>query len=195
VITGLVMAGVQGGLIGSLSRRFGEARLVAVGALFLAGALVVFADTRQLALLAVALAFLGLGMGLTHPSLQSLASRGAAPGRQGATMGVYQSAGSLARIAGPPVAGFLYDAHGISVPFLAAAGLSLLAFVVAVVWQARDFVREATLTFRQAGLRGTLQRYGWKLFAFFFLFYLVRDATLYIVLPYLAARGVLSFWR
>jgi hypothetical protein len=93
------------------------------------------------------------------------------------------------------VAGFLYDARGIAVPFLAAAGLSLLAFGVAVVWQARGFVREATLTFRQGGFRGTLQRYGWKLFAGFFLFYLVRDVTLYIVLPYLAARGVLSLWR
>jgi len=88
-----------------------------------------FASTRHIALVVAALAFLGLGMGLTHPSLQSLASRGAAPGRQGATMGVYQSAGSLARILGPPVAGFLYDAQGIAVPFLAAAGLSLLAFV------------------------------------------------------------------
>ena len=56
-------------------------------------------------------------------------------------------------------------------------------------------MHEATLTFRQAGLRGTLKRYGWKLFAGFFLFYLVRDVTLYIVLPYLAARGVLSLWR
>jgi predicted MFS family arabinose efflux permease len=193
--TGLVMAGVQGGLIGRLSRRFGEARLAALGALSLAVALVVFATTWQLPLLVASLAFLGLGMGLTHPSLQSLASRGAAPGRQGATMGVYQSAGSLARIVGPPFGGFLYDSHGISIPFLAAAGLSLLAFAAMLSWSARGFVREATLTFRQGGLRGTLQRYGWKLFAGFFLFYLVRDVTLYIVLPYLAARGVLSLWR
>jgi MFS family permease len=193
--TGLVMAGVQGGLIGPLSRRFGEVRLVALGALCLAGALALFASTHELALLVVALSSLGFGMGLTHPSLQSLASRGAAPGRQGATMGVYQSAGSLARIAGPPLAGLLYDVHGIAVPFLAAAGLSLLAFVVAVVWRARGFVHEATLTFRQGGLRGTFDRYGWKLFAGFFLFYLVRDVTLYMILPYLAARGVLSLWR
>jgi MFS family permease len=110
-------------------------------------------------------------------------------------MGVYQSAGSLARIVGPPVAGFLYDVQGIGVPFVAAATLSLLAGVVAATWQARGFVREATLTFRQGGIKGTLQRYGWKLFAFFFLYYLVRDVTLYIVLPYFAARGVLSLWR
>jgi hypothetical protein len=58
----------------------------------------------------------------------------------------------------------------------------------------RAFVREATQTFREAGLRGTLRRYGWKLVAAFFLFYLVRDLTLYVLLPYLAARGVLSLW-
>jgi len=193
--SGLVMAGVQGGLIGPLTRRFGEARLVALGALALGGALVVFASTPHLGLLVASLAFLGFGMGLTHPSLQSLASRGAAPGRQGATMGVYQSAGSLARIVGPPTAGFLYDVQGIGVPFLAAAALSLLACGVAATWQASGFVREATLTFRQGGFRGTLKRYGWTLFAGFFLFYLVRDATLYLLLPYLAARGVLSLWR
>lgn len=59
----------------------------------------------------------------------------------------------------------------------------------------RAFLREATQTFREGGFRGTLRRYGWKLFAAFFLFYLVRDVTLYVVLPYLAARGVLSLWR
>ena len=124
--TGLVMAGVQGGLIGPLSRRFGEARLVALGALALGGALVVFASTSQLrARSSPRSRFLGFGMGLTHPSLQSLASLGALPGRQGATMGVYQSAGSLARIAGPPFAGFLYDVYGGAVPFLAAAALSI----------------------------------------------------------------------
>jgi len=194
-LVGLVMAGVQGGLIGPLSRRFGEARLVAGGALMLAAALAVFARTPHTAVLVGSLALLGFGMGLTHPSLQSLASRGARAGRQGATMGVYQSAGSLARIAGPPLAGLLYDARGASVPFLAAAGMALAAFGVAASWSARGFVREATLVFREGGFRGTLRRYGWKLFAGFFLFYLVRDVTLYILLPYLAARGVISLWR
>jgi hypothetical protein len=54
--------------------------------------------------------------------------------------------------------------------------------------------REATVTFREGGFKGTLRRYGWKLFALFLGFYLIRDVTLYIVLPYLAARGLLAFW-
>jgi hypothetical protein len=58
----------------------------------------------------------------------------------------------------------------------------------------RAFIREATRTFRAGGFRGLLRVYGWKLLVAFTLFYLVRDVTLYILLPYLAARGLLSIW-
>lgn len=57
------------------------------------------------------------------------------------------------------------------------------------------WIREATATFREAGFKGILRAYGWKLLAAFVLFYLVRDVTLYVVLPYLAARGLLSIWK
>ena len=59
----------------------------------------------------------------------------------------------------------------------------------------RGWLRDATATFRKEGFRGILRAYGWKLFAVFVLFYLIRDVTLYIVLPYLAARGLWSLWR
>jgi hypothetical protein len=57
------------------------------------------------------------------------------------------------------------------------------------------WIREATATFRTAGFRGILSTYGIKLLVAFVLFYLVRDVTLYIVLPYLAARGLLALWK
>ncbi len=57
------------------------------------------------------------------------------------------------------------------------------------------WIREATTTFRKAGFKGILRAYGFRLVAAFVLFYLVRDITLYIVLPYLAARGLLSLWK
>ena len=43
--------------------------------------------------------------------------------------------------------------------------------------------------FKEGGLRGLFRRYGWKLFAAFFLFYLIRDLTLYVLIPYLIFRG------
>jgi hypothetical protein len=34
------------------------------------------------------------------------------------------------------------------------------------------------------GIRHFIKQKGWKFFVAFFLFYLVRDATLYIIIPY-----------
>ena len=45
---------------------------------------------------------------------------------------------------------------------------------------------------RKSGWRGALRFYGWKIFLLIFVFYLVRDITLYIVLPWLIARGVIT---
>ena len=42
---------------------------------------------------------------------------------------------------------------------------------------------------RDAGWKGLFNRYGWKLFAGFIAFYLVRDTFLYILLPYLIFKG------
>ena len=50
-------------------------------------------------------------------------------------------------------------------------------------------VREAKDTFKASGLKGVIRRYGWKFFAVFFAYYLIRDITLYVLLPwYLASK-------
>ncbi len=45
---------------------------------------------------------------------------------------------------------------------------------------------------KESGWKGLFQRYGWKLVVGFILFYLVRDVTLYIVLPYFILKGSCS---
>lgn len=135
-LMGTVMVLVQGGLIGPLSRRCGEVRLVILGGAAMSMALLTMAESRHLGPLVAALVALALGMGVSSPSLSSLASRGARPERRGATLGIYQSAGSLARVVGPPVAGWTYDALGIQVPFISAAALALLATLGALAWRA-----------------------------------------------------------
>lgn len=52
----------------------------------------------------------------------------------------------------------------------------------------RISLHEARMAFRQGGIKGILKTYGWKAFAIFFVFYLVRDVILYILIPYLVAR-------
>jgi hypothetical protein len=41
---------------------------------------------------------------------------------------------------------------------------------------------------RKEGLRALFQRYGWKLVAGVFCYYLIRDLTLYVLLPFLLLK-------
>lgn len=193
-LMGIVMVIVQGGLIGRLSAWAGETRLIIAGTLVMAIALLLVGSSLQLAPLYIGLALLALGSGVTNPSLSSLASHGAAPDRRGATMGVYQSSGSLARVAGPVLAGYTYDHFGNGRPFLVAAGLMALAFWGTTLWYAGSSagMKEAVAVFKRTGLKGLGRTYGWKVVAVFFIYYLIRDLTIYVLLPWLAAKGILA---
>ena len=124
---GLVMAFVQGGLIGKVSRRVPEIQLVGGGTFFSAVALGLFALAVSPRGILAALTLMALSHGFVQPSLSSLASRGAPDEQRGATMGVFHSAGSLARVIGPPTAGWVYDRIGISSPFWLGAAVLLVA--------------------------------------------------------------------
>lgn len=127
-IMGVIMAGVQGGLIRRLAPRYGEAALIAVGTATCAVALVGFSYAPSILVFLLSLCLLAIGHGMLHPSLSSLASLGAHPSRRGMTMGVFQSASSLARVAGPPAAGWLYDHAGHRAPFLVASSILIACF-------------------------------------------------------------------
>lgn len=47
---------------------------------------------------------------------------------------------------------------------------------------------EVKKVFREGGIKGVIQRFGWKIFAAFFVYYLIRDVTLYILLPWYLAN-------
>ncbi len=47
---------------------------------------------------------------------------------------------------------------------------------------------EVRVTFKESGMKGVVRRFGWKIFAIFFVYYLVRDSILYILIPYLIAK-------
>src|SRR5207249_1352084 len=103
---GLLSAVLQGGLIGSLTRRFGEERLLLCGLALIAIGLLVLPAARTVAVLLLAVSALALGIGLTQPSLNSLISRRAGREEQGEVLGVSQSVGSLSRVLGPAAAGY-----------------------------------------------------------------------------------------
>jgi MFS family permease len=114
---GIIGAIVQGGAIGRLVKMMGETRLITLSliltAISLAG-LPFIKGTAQLSwkvllgaqglpwiIMLVALGLLSIGTSLTRPPLFGLLSNLTPQHEQGATIGVAQSAGSLARIIGP----------------------------------------------------------------------------------------------
>jgi MFS family permease len=137
---GVVGAFVQGGMIGRLVQRWGEARVIAISLLltglslapmpFLHGSsdlswnILVRADGLPWLGLLVALAVLSIGSSLTRPPLFGLLSSLTSAAEQGATIGVAQSAGSLARILGPIYAAPLLDRH-LALPYLSCAILAI----------------------------------------------------------------------
>lgn len=50
-------------------------------------------------------------------------------------------------------------------------------------------LREIKATFKEAGLKGVIEKYGWKLFLAVFVYYLIRDLTLYVLIPYIILKG------
>ena len=134
---GIVSTICQGLIAGRLARRFGEARVLAVGCLiFGAGLVGQVAASRLLpdaeALVPVIMAAGAFGMAMTMPNISALISRSVDPDRQGAMLGLNMAASSSARIFGPIAAGALFSGLGHDWPFLIGAALTVPAAVMAI---------------------------------------------------------------
>ena len=124
---GVVQVALQGGLVGVLARRFGEAKLLVAGCLIATlslGSVPMVRSWGALYLVAFGLAVSG---GLAQPSVASLISRAARADTQGGSLGVSQSAASLARVVGPVLAGAMFQQLSPGAPYLLAAALALAA--------------------------------------------------------------------
>jgi len=127
---GVLSAVMQGGLIGVLSRKFGEERLMLAGLGLIAIGLLVLPLAHDVPVLLVAVSGLAIGMGAMQPSLNSLISKSVAADEQGEVMGVSQSVGSLSRVLGPLIAGWLFAGLGRNSPYIWGAVLVLGALMV-----------------------------------------------------------------
>ena len=122
---GIIVAGMQGGAIGPLTKRFGERTIaLAAGILF----------AVSLAMLALATAdwhiWFGLvpfaiGVGLFNPTVSSMVSQTASANERGAVMGQYQSASAMGRFFGPAMSGLLYSKISMAAPFALGAVIML----------------------------------------------------------------------
>ena len=150
VFCGLISAFVQGGMIGRLVKVFGEPKLICISLVMTGTSLVLLplihgdgplhwsavfhlSDKPWVAMLAV-LVLLSLGSSLSRAPLFGLLSNLTPATEQGATIGVAQSAGALARIVGPIFAATLYGLNDSTraLPYLICGSIAILAGLLTV---------------------------------------------------------------
>jgi MFS family permease len=129
---GVIVAAIQGGLIGRLAKAVGEKTLVTIGtASYTLGLALVPSVWRVPMLYAVAF-FISIGTGLCYPSLTSMVTKASPPNEHGSMLGIAAGVGSLARFIGPIFMGFLYDLAQARGAFYGGAVLTAAAFLVSI---------------------------------------------------------------
>ena len=129
MVSGILGAVVQGGLIRRLAPRFGERKLLLSGIFINIFAMGLFPFSPNFTfyfLLAIPIA---LGSSLVNPSLSALISKNASAQEQGSTLGISQGLSSLARATGPFL-GLLSFGVSPELPYLFASCISLILFLL-----------------------------------------------------------------
>jgi predicted MFS family arabinose efflux permease len=126
---GVIVVVVQGGLIGPLTRRVGEKRLLVAGIALQAVSLAWLPFASGTPGLLLATAPLAVGSGLSSPAMTSLLSRFTRAEDQGGTLGIGQSAAAVGRVVGP-VSGTWTFAQWNPAPYLGGAALMAVAAMI-----------------------------------------------------------------
>jgi MFS family permease len=131
-VSGLVSSPTQFFLTGTLSRRFGEARMLAVGMVGTVAAMIAipFADGHWPTY--ALMAGMALCSSVAFPNSGALMSRSIDEHSQGQIMGLNNACGAFARFAGPSGAAFVYSAISVDGPYFLGALVVAPAILLAL---------------------------------------------------------------
>ncbi len=126
---GIISAGIQGFAIGKIVDRFGEKKI------FLAGAAasiigLLFITKVSLLMVFIGMTVYSIGNSVLLPVLQALVSENSSSFDQGGNLGLLQSFGSIGRIFGPVVSGFLYENYSPFASFYMSVIIFFLIFLI-----------------------------------------------------------------
>jgi MFS family permease len=127
---GIIGALTQGG-VRPLVKRLGEPKLIAVSLFLAAVGVGLIPFVSGWGLLFVALGIFSIGSSMTRPPVFGMISNLTPAHEQGATMGVAQGTGSLARIVGPVFATGVFQ-YNPSIPYVVCAVLCFVTSFVAL---------------------------------------------------------------
>ncbi len=129
-----ITTGLTSSQMGRLTIRFREGSLITVSFLFYAIALMIIPVVPRLALYLIPAFIYGLGHGMNIPSIMSLMAGYAPLEQRGILMSVNGMVLRLGQTLGPLVMGLAFVLWGSSGPFVSGAGLSLVVFIVGVLF-------------------------------------------------------------
>ena len=136
--SGFVGIILQGGLIGRLVKKFGEARLIRISWLFsVAGYALLALPSHLWPLLAVA-TLVTIGHGSCRPVLTSLITQNAGRDEQGVVLGLTQSLNAVAQTLSPILGGFLIGEGQLAAWTWVAAATAAVGLVLSFSGRARE---------------------------------------------------------
>jgi DHA1 family tetracycline resistance protein-like MFS transporter len=122
---------LQGGLIGRLVKKFGEARLIVAGFLAAAIAYGFLGFVYTVPMLIVTATISSFGNGLLRPTITSRITQSVGRHEQGVALGISQSLASIAMVLAPPTGGALIDHLWLAPWALVCAGVAAIGLLVA----------------------------------------------------------------
>ncbi|WP_010677910.1 tetracycline resistance MFS efflux pump [Bacillus timonensis] len=135
MIMGLAGAIVQGGLVGRLTKRFGEGFVIQIGIFISALGFFLILYTKDFLTAAIYLTVFGVGNGVIRPAVSALLTKRSKTGH-GSVTGLLSSFDSLGRILGPVLGGWLYT-FSLGLPYISGIFLSAVAFVLFKIYSAK----------------------------------------------------------
>lgn len=129
-VVGVFIVITQVGIIGFLTKRFSEKRLMLIGVPVVALAIFAYPFAENTLWLYALIPVLAIPQGVTFASIAALVSKGVSQEEQGAALGINGSLMALAQGIIPLIAGIGTGVIGLTSPFIAGAVLVMCAWVV-----------------------------------------------------------------
>ena len=144
IYIGLVQIIMQGFLINTLSKKFGDQKLITLGPILMALGTFLMPSIQNVIVFFLANSLLASGFGLINTSIPAFISKKISPTEQGSMLGIASSVSSIANIPGPLIIGFIYDFAGPFISFF----ISTVLLATAAIIGLKVYRRENSPTYK-----------------------------------------------
>jgi DHA1 family tetracycline resistance protein-like MFS transporter len=132
MVSGFMGALIQGGLIGRMVKRLGEARLALAGFCSMVIAYPLLGFTFTLPALIAVVCLGAFGVAVVRPTVTTLITKSVGRHEQGGALGTSQSLASISQMVGQPLAGFLIERQLLHYYGIAAGAFALVGVLLSL---------------------------------------------------------------